>query len=112
MAESAGSRVAVVTDVAEPEQVALAAKTIDGVFGRVDVLVTSAGVFARTPALRPSAEALDRVLEVNLKGALHCTAAFGPIMARARSGRIIHLASVSAVTGAALASAYAASKAG
>jgi 3-oxoacyl-[acyl-carrier protein] reductase len=99
-------------DVAEPDQVNTAARAIDEAFGRVDVLVTCAGIFDRTPALRPSADLIDRILSVNLQGALYCTAAFGPIMARGGSGRIIHISSVSAVTGAALAGAYAASKAG
>lgn len=99
-------------DVGDADAVARAAASVDAAFGRVDALVTCAGVFARTPALRSNPAAIDRILRVNLAGALHATAAFGPIMARARSGRIVHVASVAAAGGAALAAAYAASKAG
>lgn len=107
------SRIAGITvDVGDAAAVSRAAAAVDAAFGRVDALVTCAGVFARTPALRSDPAAVDRILRVNLQGVLNATASFGPIMARARHGRIVHVASVAAAGGAALAAAYAASKAG
>ncbi len=79
--------------------------------GRIDLLVTCAGVFRRTPALEPDGGAIRLLLETNLESAIHATRAFGRHMQR-RGGRIVHVGSVAAVTGAALAAGYAASKAG
>jgi 3-oxoacyl-[acyl-carrier protein] reductase len=81
-------------------------------FERLDVLVNNAGVFAQTPALDLPEDRMLAILDVNLAGALRCTAAFGRLMSRRRSGRIINVASISGLAGAALASVYAASKAG
>jgi 3-oxoacyl-[acyl-carrier protein] reductase len=99
-------------DVVLPESLHAAASVTADALGPATVLVNCAGVFARTPALRASTETVDRVIDVNLKGALHATHAFVPQMARRRRGRIVNVASIAAATGAALASAYAASKAG
>jgi 3-oxoacyl-[acyl-carrier protein] reductase len=99
-------------DVTCPERLIAVAAEVASRMGPAAALVNCAGVFARTPALRASAETVDRVIDVNLKGALHATHAFVPQMARRRRGRIVNVASIAAATGAALASAYAASKAG
>ncbi|MEK7705232.1 MAG: SDR family oxidoreductase [Myxococcota bacterium] len=98
-----------VTDAAEVER---CATSVVARFGRIDVLVNNAGVFHQTPALAIDEANLREILDVNLAGALRCTAAFGRVMARNGGGRIINIASVSAITGAALACVYAASKAG
>ncbi len=99
-------------DVGEADQVAGVAATVDAALGRVDALVTCAGIFARTPALRFNPALFERILRVNLHGVSNVTASFGALMARARGGRIVHVASAAAQDGAALAGAYAASKAG
>lgn len=99
-------------DVTSPEQVREAADWVVRQHGRVDALVNAAGVFARTPATALDETVMRRILAVNLEGALRCTSALGARMADGGGGRIVHLASVSAEAGAALASVYAASKAG
>lgn len=101
-----------VCDVTQSDQVHAVARVIDDTFVQVDSLITSAAVFRRTPALYPSADASRDVIDTNLLGVLHAVEAFGSIMARARSGRIVHIASIAACTGSALAAGYAASKAG
>lgn len=88
------------------------AERVERDLGPVYALVNNAGVFERTPALSYSDEALRRTLAVNLEGALACTRAFGRAMSERRSGRIVNVASIAAEAGAALAAAYAASKAG
>ena len=99
-------------DAGDADQVSLAARSVDAAFGRVDAMVTCAGIFAQTPALRWDPPAVERILRVNLEGVALATAAFGALMARGRAGRIVHVASAAALDGAALAGAYAASKAG
>lgn len=100
-----------VVDVGDPAALQAAADQVASTFGGARVLVTSAGIFARTPAFGGRAGWTEAILRTNLAGVLHATAAFGPLLARG-GGRIVHVASIAAATGAALAAAYAASKAG
>lgn len=99
-------------DVADRAAVDRIAAEVEETFGRLDVLVNNAGIFRQTPALRLDEDLLQRIVDVNLCGTLRCTAAFGSIMARHGGGRIINMASISGLGGAALASVYAATKGG
>jgi len=79
--------------------------------GRLDVLVLSAGISVDGLLLRLKDEDLDRILAVNLKGAISCArAAIRPMM-RAKTGRIVFLSSVVGEMGNVGQTAYAASKA-
>jgi NAD(P)-dependent dehydrogenase (short-subunit alcohol dehydrogenase family) len=79
-------------------------------YGRLDVLVTSAGVQARGTVDELSADVLRRCLEVNVVGTwLACRAAARP-MRDARYGRILTLASALGLVGGAGRAGYAASK--
>jgi NAD(P)-dependent dehydrogenase (short-subunit alcohol dehydrogenase family) len=78
--------------------------------GRLDVLVTSAGVQARGTLDQLSVQDLRACLEVNVVGTwLACRAAAAPMRA-AGNGRILTLASALGLAGAAARSGYAASK--
>ena len=79
--------------------------------GRLDVLVTSAGISIDGLLLRLKDEDLDRTLAVNLRGSIACARAVIKTMMRAKSGRIIFLSSVVGEMGNAGQTAYAASKA-
>ncbi len=79
--------------------------------GRLDVLVTSAGISIDGLLLRLKDEDLDRTLAVNLRGSIACARAAIKTMMRAKSGRIIFLSSVVGEMGNAGQTAYAASKA-
>ena len=99
-------------DVTDAEAIVRASRVIVAELGRVDLLVNNAGVFARTPACDLREDTMTRILDVNLGGTLRCTSVFGALMADYGGGRIVNIASVSGLTGAALASVYAASKGG
>lgn len=99
-------------DVSDRASVDRAAVEVGNAWGGVDLLVNNAGVFAQTPALTMDEESMLHLLQVNLCGTLRCTAAFGGLMSAQGGGRIVNIASISGITGAALASVYAASKAG
>lgn len=80
-------------------------------FGRVDVLVNSAGVVGKRAFLFDSEEAeWRRVIDVNLFGTYHCIKTFLPAMMEQREGRIINIASISGKQASPTNAAYSASK--
>jgi NAD(P)-dependent dehydrogenase (short-subunit alcohol dehydrogenase family) len=90
------------TDVASAAAtVALADETVRR-FGRIDVLVNNAALFA---TLRPQPfDAIpeaewDRVMAVNVKGIWNCVKAVSPSMKARRAGRIVNVASAIAPKG-------------
>lgn len=81
-------------------------------FQRLDVLVNNAGVIRDGHMMLMSEKDWDKVIDTNLKGTFHCCrAALRPMIAQ-KHGRIINLASPSAITGRAGQTNYAASKGG
>jgi 3-oxoacyl-[acyl-carrier protein] reductase len=98
-------------DVTDEDSVA-AATARAGEIGRLGLVVNNAGVAEDDLLLRLDPARFDRTIEVNLRGAyLISRAALRPML-RARSGRIVNVASVVALRGNAGQTAYAASKAG
>jgi 3-oxoacyl-[acyl-carrier protein] reductase len=79
--------------------------------GRLDILVSNAGISIDGLLLRLKDEDLDKVLGVNLKGSIACARAAIKVMMRAKTGRIVFLSSVVGEMGNAGQTAYAASKA-
>ena len=80
-------------------------------FGKIDILVNAAGVTHKSPTLEESEAEWSRVVETNLTGTLRACQIFGATMARAGSGRIINIASLTTYLGFYQVAAYAASKA-
>jgi NAD(P)-dependent dehydrogenase (short-subunit alcohol dehydrogenase family) len=80
--------------------------------GRIDVLVTSAGVAGGGPVHAVSIEDWDHVQNVNLKGTFLTAKAVLPVMMEQRSGSIITIASVEGLEGSEGGSTYNASKGG
>jgi len=78
--------------------------------GRVDVLVNNAEIMPLSRLDNLKIGEWDRMIDVNLRGALHGIAAVLPLMQVARSGQIINLAALAPVGPAA--SVYAATKYG
>ncbi|MEV0824696.1 SDR family NAD(P)-dependent oxidoreductase [Nonomuraea rubra] len=79
-------------------------------YGRLDVLVTSAGVQARGQITDLDVAVVRRCLETNVVGTFLACQAAVPVMRAAGYGRIVTLASALGLVGAAGRSAYAASK--
>lgn len=80
-------------------------------FGKVDILINSAGKTKRTPTLDvPEAEWND-IMETNLTGVLRACQVFGRHMIERHYGRIINIASLSSFVALFEVAAYAASKA-
>jgi len=81
-------------------------------FGRIDILVTCAGVLMPGSVEEIALEAWDRTLAVNLTGPFLASRHVIPIMVEQGSGSIIHTSSVSGLVGEPAIAAYAASKGG
>jgi NAD(P)-dependent dehydrogenase (short-subunit alcohol dehydrogenase family) len=103
----------VVLDVTDPDAVHDAAADTTAALGRIDVLVTSAGITGPNhPTWEYPVAEWDRVIDVNLKGVFYCNRAVVPSMQRNEYGRIVNIASIAGKEGNPNASAYSASKAG
>ncbi|MFH1305426.1 MAG: 3-oxoacyl-[acyl-carrier-protein] reductase [Candidatus Omnitrophota bacterium] len=99
-------------DVTSGEEVTDFVKKILDNFGRLDILVNNAGITRDNLILRMSDEQWDAVISVNLKGAFNCIKAAARPMMKARSGRIVNMASIIGIMGNAGQANYAASKGG
>jgi NAD(P)-dependent dehydrogenase (short-subunit alcohol dehydrogenase family) len=96
LCQQGASAIGVAVDVTDEIQVLEMASTTLSAFGRIDVLVNNAGLFA-TLALKPfeqiTRDEWMRVMEVNTLGPFMCAKAVTPHMRNAGSGRIINIAS-------------------
>jgi 3-oxoacyl-[acyl-carrier protein] reductase len=98
-------------DVADPKACEAAVDDIVKRHGKLDILVANAGISIDGLLLRMKEEDLDRLWQVNVKGALACAKASVKSMMRAKTGRIVFMSSVVAEMGNVGQTAYAASKA-
>jgi len=104
------SACAVVADVTDGASVRSAFGAARSRFGPVHILVNNAGL-AESAKFTDTDEALwNRIIGVNLTGAYRCARECVPDMLERRFGRIVNVASVAGLRGAAYVSAYAASK--
>ncbi|MFQ5529966.1 MAG: SDR family oxidoreductase [Gemmatimonadota bacterium] len=98
-------------DVGDPGDVAAVVQDTADRFGGVDVLVCNAGVSMVSPFEDlPDPRAIEQLIRVNYLGSVYCVQACLPHLIRAR-GRIVAVASLSALTGVPTRTGYAASKA-
>jgi NAD(P)-dependent dehydrogenase (short-subunit alcohol dehydrogenase family) len=103
---------AVACDVADADSVAHAFARAHAAHGDAHVLVNNAGQAQGAPFEAMSREVWDRLLAVNLTGAMLCTQAALPAMLAAKDGRVVNVASVAGLKGYRGLAAYCASKHG
>jgi len=104
-------------DVANEASTKEMAKAALDKFGRIDVLVNNAAIFATIPMNRGGIERIDpaewdRMMLVNLKGLFFCCRAVLPTMRQQKSGKIINISSGTTFNGSAGRIHYVTSKAG
>ena len=111
--EAKGVRARVlVGDVSKPREAHRLVEETATWRGRLDVLVTAAGVNKRIPSLEVTEEDWDWILGVNLKGTFFTCQAAGEVMVKQGGGSIINIASLLSAVGIPTRAPYAASKAG
>ncbi|HHW27431.1 MAG TPA: 3-oxoacyl-[acyl-carrier-protein] reductase [Firmicutes bacterium] len=99
-------------DVSSHEESRVLIENVERELGPLDVVVLNAGITKDGLLMRMSEEDWDRVLDVNLKGVYNVAKWAARAMMRRRSGRIIAISSVVALTGNIGQANYCASKAG
>jgi len=86
-------------DVADAATVERVFAEIARRWGRIDVLVNSAGIAVRKPALELATQDWDRVMGVNVTGSFLCARAAARHMLERGAGRIVNIASIMGFSG-------------
>jgi short-subunit dehydrogenase len=97
-------------DVSEQGQVVGAVQACEVELGPIDLLVANAGVSLNTRVEAFDAREIERVIAINLLGAIYATEAVLPGMMARRRGQIVAVSSVAGFGGLPMSAAYSASK--
>ncbi len=90
---------AIAVDVGDADAVTKAFRTIVDRHRQLDILINAAGLLSTGLIADLASTEWERVSRVNVSGILHCAKAAMPTMVAQRRGRIINVASVSAMRG-------------
>ena len=99
-------------NVVDPESVKEAFDQAVNKWGRIDVLVASAGIYTGSPLAEVPLKQWQRTIDVNLTGTFLCNQAVTPVMMKQKSGSIINIASMAGKTSWPASAEYSASKSG
>jgi NADP-dependent 3-hydroxy acid dehydrogenase YdfG len=100
-------------NVTDSEAVLSAAETLRKEFGKIDILIANAGIGGNNTETRNlEAEAVAKVINTNLIGAVNAVSAVLPNMIERRGGQLVAISSLAAYRGIPKSAAYCASKAG
>ena len=112
IAEGGGEAHLFQADVANPEQIEALFRYIRETFGRLDILVNNAGLIKDNLLLTMGLSDWEKVHDVSLKGAFLTTRRAAEMMLPNHAGKIINMASVSAIRGGRGQTNYASAKGG
>ncbi|MBU0703107.1 MAG: glucose 1-dehydrogenase [Chloroflexi bacterium] len=108
---SLGSRaLPIAVDVTSETQVQEMTQRVAGEFGRIDILVNSAGIVSLKPTIEFPLEEWRKIIRVNLEGTFLCCKEVGKVMLQQERGKIINMSSVRGLQGRANDPAYPTSK--
>lgn len=100
----------VVTDVTNDTQVQALMQEALTACGRIDLVVTSAGIGSGGPIAQVSSAEMQKIMNINFMGTYNCVHAALPIMHQQHGGHFVLLSSVAGKIGSALLTAYCATK--
>jgi len=93
----AGHGISIQADVSNGEQMSTVLNQAVKQYGTIDILVNNAGIGGSATLVKDlSSDMWDRVMSVNLKGAMNCCRAVIPTMMEKGQGKIINIASLAA----------------
>jgi 3-oxoacyl-[acyl-carrier protein] reductase len=92
--EAGRETIAVGVDVVDRADVDRMAAEVLGLWGTIDILAANAGIYPRVSVEELDDETLDRIMNVNLKGAIHSIQACMPAMRRQLYGRVVLTSSI------------------
>jgi len=108
-----GAEVMVVqVDVRDPEDTTSMVDAVVAKYGKLDILVHSAGVGIEKSFLETTAEEWQRLIDIDLSGTFYCAQAAARHMVKNNYGRIINLSSTAGIRGGTGRTAYGAAKGG
>jgi 3-oxoacyl-[acyl-carrier protein] reductase len=108
-----GVKTSIVTaDVTDISAVNAAVAQVKAELGFINILINNAGTGAFGTFLELEPEAFERIIKVNLFGVYYVTRAVLPAMIEQKTGDIVNISSTAGQRGAAVTSAYSASKFG
>ena len=105
-----GEALVVPTDVSRRDQVERLVRDTLARWGRVDVLVSNAGLYVRRPIAELSVEEIEQSLAVNFYGGLYAVLAILPYLLQRHSGHIILVTSMDGKKGLPLDAPYVSAK--
>jgi NAD(P)-dependent dehydrogenase (short-subunit alcohol dehydrogenase family) len=103
---------ALTCNVTDPESVQACIQAILERWGRVDALITAAGIYSGSPLAEVSLAQWQRLIDINLTGVFLCNQAVAPAMMSQGSGSIINISSMAGKTSWPSTAEYSASKTG
>jgi NAD(P)-dependent dehydrogenase (short-subunit alcohol dehydrogenase family) len=109
---SNASILAVQVDVQEPAEVVTMVDTVVDHYGKLDILVHSAGVGIEKSFLETTPEEWRRLIDIDLSGTFYCAQAAARKMVENQYGRIVLLSSTAGMRGGTGRTAYGAAKGG
>ncbi len=99
-------------NVTDKDNVAAVIQTVLDKWGRIDILVASAGVYTGSPLAEVPQEQWQRTLAINLTGTFLVNQAVAPLLMEQKSGSIINISSMAGKTSWPASAEYSASKSG
>ncbi len=99
-------------DVTDAQNIKDIVQSVMDKWGRIDVLVASAGIYTGTPLADVPLAQWQRTIDINLTGTFLSNQAVAPIMIAQKSGSIINISSMAGKTSWVASAEYSASKSG
>ncbi len=87
------------TNVVNSQEVSENVQSVKDKWGRVDILVCSAGITHTKTFIETTETDFARVFDINVKGIFNCNRAVFPVMAEKKQGKIINIGSIAGKTG-------------
>lgn len=112
IAAAGGSAAAYAVDITDHGTVLSAVRTVEAEQGPIRILVNNAGWDVFRPFIKTDPELWQKLIAINLVGALNLHHAVLPLMAERRAGKVVNIASDAARVGSSGEAVYAACKGG